>query len=314
MRNFLILGALAVLVAFSSLAFREEPAPAAKEEVRKQLEPAETQTSFKEIPVLELSRTFVEQSGIAVAKVTGMPAGKKPAGSFLLKQVSFFPYLDSWMAILGVDAKRDPGTYSFIVDMGQGGEETREIRVTKRDFPVTKLAVTPELEERGYTPDTIAVNIATVENRALQEVLEDYSPIFYAAQEFTYPLDVISDVGAYGNIRQSGDISLQHLGVDLDAAVGTRVYSINTGKVVLSRDFVNYGKTLVIDHGFGIYSLYLHLNDAAVSLGQSVLRGQVIGHSGNTGYSIAPHLHFSIKAAGESVDPLRFIEQVNKEF
>ena len=303
----------AILTSAFFLFGKEESSPPGTK-VQEEIQSAEPLVLKDEAPTLMLSQESVEQSGVVIARAAGLPEDTVPRGMFLSKQVSFFPVGDFWLAIVGIDAKRDPGTYSFTAEFGEAGSETREIRVIKRDFPVTKLAVTPELEEQGYTPSTIAENIATVENKALQDVLKGYTPTFYANKEFTYPLDVIEDVGAYGNIRQSGDISLQHLGVDLDAGVGTRVYSINDGKVALSRDFVNYGKTLVIDHGYGIYSLYLHLKGATLFVGDSVLRGQQIGYSGNTGYSIAPHLHFSIKAAGESVDPLRFIETVNKEF
>ncbi|TSD01862.1 MAG: peptidase M23, partial [Parcubacteria group bacterium Athens0714_26] len=74
-----------------------------------------------------------------------------------------------------------------------------------------------------------------------------------------------------------------------------------------------YGKTLIIDHGLGIFSLYLHLDEFKVLNGKGVKRGELVGLSGNTGYSISPHLHFSIKANGASVDPLKFIETTKKE-
>jgi murein DD-endopeptidase MepM/ murein hydrolase activator NlpD len=94
----------------------------------------------------------------------------------------------------------------------------------------------------------------------------------------------------------------------LDAQTGTKVYAVNDGKVVLTYDFIDYGKTIVIDHGLGIFSLYLHLDKFNSQEGQKVKQGDVIAYSGNTGYSIAPHLHFSIKLNGASVDPLNFIE------
>ena len=118
--------------------------------------------------------------------------------------------------------------------------------------------------------------------------------------------------GNFGNIRKSGSSEAQHLGVDLDVAVGTEVYAVNNGVVRLSRDFPTYGKTLAIDHGLGIYSLYLHLDEFKAAEGEEVRRGDVIGYSGDSGYSIAPHLHFSIKISGSSVDPIKFIETIEK--
>ena len=103
------------------------------------------------------------------------------------------------------------------------------------------------------------------------------------------------------------------MGVDLEADIGTPIYAINGGIVRLSQELTNYGKTIVIDHGSGIFSLYLHIDEFKISEGKEVKRGDIIALSGNTGYSIAPHLHFGVKINGASVDPLRFIETIEKE-
>jgi murein DD-endopeptidase MepM/ murein hydrolase activator NlpD len=103
------------------------------------------------------------------------------------------------------------------------------------------------------------------------------------------------------------------LGVDLEAKEGDPVFSINDGVVRFSKELPNYGKTIIIDHGLGIFSLYLHLKEFKVSEGEKVKKGEIIALSGNTGYSISPHLHFSVKINGKSVDPLRFIDTVEKE-
>ena len=310
----------AVLLILASFLFKEEPAPAKiepKQETRED-EPAvilEETPVLREELVLTLSSTEAEQSDTIVVKLRGVPAGVVPVGTFFLKAVSFFRAAKPgyWTAILGIGAKREHETYSFKVEIGSADTLKEEIHVSQRNFPITELVVTQELQEQGYSPATIAKNIATVENTALQVVLGEYTKTFFADKPFFYPLNAIQVVGAYGNIRKSKDVVLQHLGVDLAADTGTNVYAVNDAIVVLTRDFVNYGRTIVLDHGFGIYSLYLHLDEMVATKGEFVKRGEIIGYSGNTGYSIAPHLHFSFKVAGESVDPLRFIKAVNSE-
>jgi len=320
MRRILFFAAAAALLVSASFLFKEEPAlpqTEPKQEVREDetaVIPREISV-LREEPVLILSSTEAEQSDTIVVKLRGVPAGAVPVGTFFSKAVSFFQTVEpgSWTAILGVGAKREPGTYSFKVELGSADTPKGEIHVSQRNFPITELVVTQELQEQGYSPATIAKNIATVENTALKVVLGEYTKTFFADKPFFYPLNVIQVVGAYGNVRKSKDIVLQHLGVDLEAAPGTNVYAANDAVVVLTRDFVNYGRTIVLDHGFGIYSLYLHLDEMVATKGEFVKRGEIIGYSGNTGYSIAPHLHFSFKVAGESVDPLRFIKTVNSE-
>jgi len=78
------------------------------------------------------------------------------------------------------------------------------------DFPVTELVVTKELEEEGYSPSKIVEEITTKENLALGEILAIYTPQAYFDRAFLYPLEKIKDVGAFGNIRKSGDYAAQH--------------------------------------------------------------------------------------------------------
>ncbi|GAI02518.1 unnamed protein product [marine sediment metagenome] len=83
--------------------------------------------------------------------------------------------------------------------------------------------VTKELEEKGYTPSKIVKNIANKDNPSIYDVLKIYTSTAYFNQPFIYPLKKIKNVGAFGNIRKSEDVTLQHLGVDLDASVGTQL-------------------------------------------------------------------------------------------
>lgn len=95
-----------------------------------------------------------------------------------------------------------------------------------------------------------------------------------------------------------------HRGIDYGAPVGTRVRSCNAGKVVLARRLHKRGKAVIVDHGWGVYSEYLHLSRISVRKGQWVHRGQMVGRVGNTGVSTGPHLHWSVLVNGILVNPL----------
>jgi len=261
-----------------------------------------------------LSADKLEQGDTLLVQIKGEKTANRIEGEFGLKKVDFFKLTnsDDWFAIIGIDAKEKPGEYILKINFSDI-EFQKKVIVLKRNFPVTELYVSPELKEKGYTPSKIAGNIATKDNPSIYDVLDIYRPEAYFNQPFVYPLKNIRDVGAFGNVRKNGDISLQHLGVDLDASIGTPVYAINKGKVCFTEKLINYGNTLIVDHGLGIYSLYLHLSEFKALKGKFVERGEIIGLSGNTGYSIAPHLHLSIKANGASVDPLRFIKATAEE-
>ena len=100
-----------------------------------------------------------------------------------------------------------------------------------------------------------------------------------------------------------------HNGVDLSMPSGTLIKSSNAGKVVIAKRFPGYGNCVVVDHGGGIFSLYAHLQECSVNVGQVVKKGDVIGLCGSTGKSSGPHLHWSISINGEYCDPLKLIEE-----
>lgn len=98
-----------------------------------------------------------------------------------------------------------------------------------------------------------------------------------------------------------------HYGMDFTAPEGTDVYATGNGTVVarvISQR--GLGKHIIIDHGFGYTSIYAHLNDFNVRVGQKVQRGDIIGFVGNTGQSVANHLHYEIKLNGLNVDPVNY--------
>jgi beta-lactamase regulating signal transducer with metallopeptidase domain len=114
---------------------------------------------------------------------------------------------------------------------------------------------------------------------------------------------------AFGLIKMIGEERLMHDGVDLAAPLGTPVLSTNAGVVVLTRELPASGKTVVIDHGMGLHSAYLHLDTIAVKEGARIASGSAIGTCGSTGRSTAPHLHWMMVLDGIPCDPLTFIEQ-----
>lgn len=95
-----------------------------------------------------------------------------------------------------------------------------------------------------------------------------------------------------------------HSGLDLAAKEGTPVRAAGDAVVVLvAHDAGGYGTHVLLDHGYGVTTLYGHLLAAAVTSGQLVLRGDVIGQVGSTGNSTGPHLHFEVRAQGHPTDP-----------
>lgn len=98
-----------------------------------------------------------------------------------------------------------------------------------------------------------------------------------------------------------------HTGIDMSAGSGVKIVAAGNGVVILASWYGGYGNAVVIDHGAGLSTLYAHQSKLAVSVGQSVSDGEVIGYVGSTGYSTGPHLHFETREFGTPVDPMPFL-------
>jgi murein DD-endopeptidase MepM/ murein hydrolase activator NlpD len=98
-----------------------------------------------------------------------------------------------------------------------------------------------------------------------------------------------------------------HEGIDISVPEGTPVRAAKAGNVVIAAYTGGYGNYTCVDHGGGLSSCYAHQSSYAVSPGDSVAQGEVIGYSGNTGSSTGPHLHFEIRVNGTAVDPLGYL-------
>ena len=99
-----------------------------------------------------------------------------------------------------------------------------------------------------------------------------------------------------------------HSGIDLAVAAGTPVHATLSGVCRVIDDRTGYGLHVIIDHGQGLSSLYAHLESVAVTSGESVAAGQVIGRVGSTGNSTGPHLHFEIRMNGVPQDPQSYLQ------
>ncbi|HLU84398.1 MAG TPA: M23 family metallopeptidase, partial [Vicingaceae bacterium] len=98
-----------------------------------------------------------------------------------------------------------------------------------------------------------------------------------------------------------------HAGMDFTAPTGTPIYATGDGKVVRAdAEASGYGNHVRIDHGYGYVTLYAHMSEIDVKIGQTVKRGDVIGYVGNTGKSVGPHLHYEVRKNDIPINPINF--------
>ena len=116
---------------------------------------------------------------------------------------------------------------------------------------------------------------------------------------------ISSDFGT--RVHPITGITHTHSGIDLPAPTGTPIYAAYDGQVAWSNYNWSAGNWVGIDHGNGLYTVYMHMSKLLVSEGQYVKKGDLIGLVGSTGSSTGPHLHFSIRLNGAYVDPKQYV-------
>ncbi|MDA0267934.1 MAG: M23 family metallopeptidase [Cyanobacteria bacterium] len=145
---------------------------------------------------------------------------------------------------------------------------------------------------------------------ALEETLAEEATreaAFPSATPLKGRVDVSSEFGLRSNPFGGWGYEL-HNGIDFRGAIGTPIYATANGVVVKAQHSGGFGKHVVIDHGFGYETLYAHLSDMDVEVGDSVVRGDRVGALGNTGRSSGPHLHYTIYRQGQAVNPRYYLQ------
>lgn len=222
-------------------------------------------------------------------------------GTFNGQKMYFNRSGENFKAILAIDLFTEPGSYPLDADVN-GTKQSRPVTVIKKEYPVQKLTLPKNMVE--LSPE----NEARVERE--QKKMSAIWPHENAriwSGDFSNPLEG-EIITVFGVRRIMNDIPKRpHSGVDVEGKTGAKVRAPNSGVVTLVDTQYFGGKSLVIDHGQGIYTMYFHLSKVLVKKGQRVNKAEVIARVGSTGRATGPHLHWGVRVQGARVDPLELI-------
>ncbi len=233
------------------------------------------------------------------------------SGTWLGHDVSFSFDANSktWFALAGVSFETAPGTYPLeLTGETEAGKAPRKNIAFSRKFTVTRgkyPRIQAKLSVEGKFTEPSPEQQRQIEEG--QQVKKDYlnrvTPEREWSGPFSAPADAaISDV--FGSQRIfNGKTSSPHLGLDFRVPSGTPVEAMNDGTVLLARPLYFEGNFVVLDHGQGLLTIYMHLSEFKVKEGDLVKRGQVIALSGGTGRATGPHLHVGVRWQGTYLDP-----------
>jgi hypothetical protein len=215
--------------------------------------------------------------------------------------------------ITGVDLATPPGPHLLKVEVedreGKSSEQVFEVQVEAGGFEVQRLMLPPEMVDLQGA----ALRRVLAENKRLMEIFNQVRPERLWHLSFIKPVEgpITSPFGLRRVIN--GQDRSPHNGVDIGAALGTEVVACNSGVAVFAQELYLSGKTIIIDHGFGLYSMYFHLSEMRVAEGDQVEIGHCIGLVGATGRVTGPHLHWGIRLLKARVDPSALLRAVPSE-
>ncbi len=210
----------------------------------------------------------------------------------------------SWRTILAADPTTKAGRYTLEVHgvdvSGRRITVSRSLIVTRVVFRTRRL--TFDRDRQGLlTPEA-----AAEERRRVAAALRVLEPQQLWRGHLGLPVDArVSSPYGVLSIYQ-GALRGFHGGVDFAAQEGAEVRSAAAGIVRLADALPLSGNAVLVDHGVGVVSTYLHLSEVTVRAGQRVARGDVVGRVGSTGLATGPHLHWGLRVNGVRVDPLRW--------
>ena len=235
---------------------------------------------------------------------------KALSGKFLEHDVYFSldPATRKWNGIAGVSVETRPGRYPLTLQgTGTDGKEfTFERTITVAKGKYRRIAV--KVPTRFVEPSPEQLKEIEEDKTLKHSVFSQSSPDREWAGNFLPPVKAqISDV--FGTTRTiNGKEQSVHQGLDYAVPAGTPVDALNRGTVLLARPLFFEGTCVVLDHGQGLLSIYMHLSKVEVKEGDTVKRGQEIALSGGSGRATGPHLHIAVRWQGIYLDPATLLK------
>lgn len=245
-----------------------------------------------------------------IFEVGPSPRLKTLSGTWAGHQVffSFDQHSKTWYGIAGVSLETRPGRYSLELKGTNAGEKEvsfqREIMIGKAKYRSIAASVPKKFTE----PDAEQLRKISEDKALKEQVFAQVDAEREWSGKFLAPVNAqISDV--FGTARTfNGKVQSVHQGLDYAVPLGTPVAALNDGKVILARPLFFEGDCVVLDHGQGLLTLYMHFSKIEVKEGDTVKRGQRIGLSGGTGRATGPHLHVAVRWQGVYLNPATLLE------
>lgn len=215
---------------------------------------------------------------------------------------------NEWYAVVGLPLDMKPGSYELSVKIGDK-TKVQNFVVKTKNYPEQHITLkdTSKVELSAEDEARAVREIATI--KALKHNWRDEEDT-----DLAFIIPAKGRVSGNFGLRRffNGEPRSPHAGLDVVVARGTPIKASAQGKVLAVDDYFFNGKTIFVDHGNGLITMYCHLDQSDVQTGEAVNKGQQLGLSGQSGRATGPHLHWSVVLNGAMVDPQLFLPAKQK--
>jgi murein DD-endopeptidase MepM/ murein hydrolase activator NlpD len=212
--------------------------------------------------------------------------------------------------IFGIDLKYKTGTSTIKLISKTGKIFTKDVYVNEREIPKLQFDIPQEFGGNTTQGQNNVTTKLSDDNKILSDLWSNSKKLWTGA--FAWPVKNIFVTDDYGYSRSTGDLLVTHKGTDFRASKGTPIYAMNRGVVRLATKMDIYGNTVVIDHGQGLMTMYMHMDSLKAKQGYIINKGDLVGYAGATGYSEGDHLHLTVRVNGVSINPEGFMDLVGQ--
>ena len=255
---------------------------------------------------ISINKTVLKQGEILIIKTSD----SNPAFQVIFNNQKhvFNIYNNKKIALIPISYWTNTGNYTIVINSNNNTIE-KDIKITSGNFDNSYLEVDKEQEELVRPENKETVKRKKEDQQLVNKARNTSSKDKLWTGKFIWPVEgiVSTDFGATRYVN--GSLQSRHSGIDIACEKGKNISATNTGVVRLANNLLVTGNTIIIDHGWNVFSSYSHLSKINVEVGEKVNKGQKIGEIGSTGFSTGPHLHWTITIGRVFINPRRFIEE-----
>lgn len=248
-----------------------------------------------------LPRQLAVPGGVVLVELSDVER-VKPTAHFGKKRVAVVEAGQKWVAVVGVPLTAKPGSHRVNVTQA-GKKRTVLFDIEDKAYPTQYITLK---DKRKVNPNKLDMERINSERGEIRAALRYWTDKPVLPAQFEWPIEGIV-TGVFGNRRVfNGQPRRPHSGIDIAAPLGTPIKAPAAGIVRETGDYFFNGKTVFLDHGQNLITMYCHMDQIDVAPGQEIKAGEVIGTVGSTGRSTGPHLHLGVSLNDVRVEPELF--------